>query len=532
MRYYASLERAYKTLQLNLTNNESSTVSVVLFGAYTDEQITTSSATETSTVGVGSTPSALAFNPSNNSVYVANTGDDTVSVIDADGNVTTISSGIGDAPRGVAFNSNDGNIWVSFGTDNEVGVIDSATNTVLRTISVGTSPFELVYSPANQSMYVSINGDDEVAIIDSSDTVTTVNVGDQPRGIAYNTANQEVYVVNQADNNVTRIDTDGNTTNISVGTTPQGIAYNEINRNMYVANTLFTVNLITVIALDDSTTTITSSGLQPTGVAYSKSNTNIYVTNNGSADVTVIDIADNIIQTVDVGNNPDAATYNSNDESIYVANIVDSTVSILGSSVTVEASLGGTGLDYSNVIEQIRSCPLYVKGAKLLPSSDAQFNEDINWHWCDMSGKNIEQSFTPRQYFSADHKNSIVDLEALGNKILDGRVSLEFDMLANTSMNFIFYVNDYCLGDVIDMLQPPTELPEPKKIKTVIDIPTIEPISPIPFELVPTEIGLEDLVPKEIGTISKAVCVMEDNSDIEYLEDKLEELKQEEAPVC
>jgi YVTN family beta-propeller protein len=72
------------------------------------------------TIPVGFSPRALVYNPTNNRIYCANSGN-------------------------------------SWDPDSTVTVIDGATNTVIATIGVGDGPNALVYNPTNNKIY-SANG--------------------------------------------------------------------------------------------------------------------------------------------------------------------------------------------------------------------------------------------------------------------------------------------------------------------------------------------------------------------------------------
>jgi YVTN family beta-propeller protein len=58
--------------------------------------------TVTATIAVGNLPSVVAVDPTTGTVYVANSGDNTVSVIDEATDTVTATIGTGDGPDGVA----------------------------------------------------------------------------------------------------------------------------------------------------------------------------------------------------------------------------------------------------------------------------------------------------------------------------------------------------------------------------------------------------------------------------------------------
>jgi YVTN family beta-propeller protein len=105
----------------------------------------------------GIAPSSIIYNPVNNYLYVANTGSDTVSVINGTTNdvVKTIST---DArPIGITYNEYDGNVYVTNSINGTVSVIDGLLNTVIDTIDVfgnNNNLTGIVFNSNNENVYV------------------------------------------------------------------------------------------------------------------------------------------------------------------------------------------------------------------------------------------------------------------------------------------------------------------------------------------------------------------------------------------
>ena len=121
--------------------------------------------------------------------------------------VDTIT-GLGNAPFGIAYDSVNERIYVTNSGDNNVSVIDITTNTVIDTIPVGIEPFDIAYSPDNQGMYVTNGGDSTVSVINTTTNTidtTTITVGSAPYGIAYDLVSDRMYVANSIDETVSVI---------------------------------------------------------------------------------------------------------------------------------------------------------------------------------------------------------------------------------------------------------------------------------------------------------------------------------------
>ena len=125
-----SFEYSIKNDFLYVPNSNDGTVSVI--DANTNSVV--------NTINVGNNPRGVSVSPDGNFVYVANQFDDTVSVIDANSNSVVNNIGAGDGPLGVSV-SPDGNfVYVTNYFGATVSIIDANNNSVVNTINVGILP--------------------------------------------------------------------------------------------------------------------------------------------------------------------------------------------------------------------------------------------------------------------------------------------------------------------------------------------------------------------------------------------------------
>ena len=114
----------------------------------------------------------MAADPGAGTVYVANAGDNTVSVIDVATRTVTATIPVGAAPNGVAVDPGAGIVQVANSSDGTVSVIDVATGTVTGTIPVGTEPVGVAADPATHTAYVANYGDNTVSVIGATGPVS------------------------------------------------------------------------------------------------------------------------------------------------------------------------------------------------------------------------------------------------------------------------------------------------------------------------------------------------------------------------
>ena len=193
-----------------VTNRASGTVSVIN---------TTNKAVVGSAIRVGSSPQdvAVAHTPAITRVYVANSGGNNVSVIDArnSNRVSSINLGVGNSPQAVAVSPDGTRAYVAYRTApgaGRVSVINTANNTIIATVNVGSSPQDVAVSPLDNRVYVANNGSSSVSVINpaANNSVSTINVGSFPTSLAVS-PDKSVVLVARSDDGVAMIDTKTNT---------------------------------------------------------------------------------------------------------------------------------------------------------------------------------------------------------------------------------------------------------------------------------------------------------------------------------
>ncbi|MBA3961160.1 MAG: beta-propeller fold lactonase family protein [Chthoniobacterales bacterium] len=138
------------------------------------------------TIAVGAAPQALAFNPTDNTLYVANTDDNTVSVVSGNTPIATISVGAG--PRSIGFVLDKNTVFVGNRDDLTVSVIDGATCNANNTTGCSQTPpaillaqfpaaagngnyyngRRIVVDQRNDAVFIPTIGDSDVATLDGS----------------------------------------------------------------------------------------------------------------------------------------------------------------------------------------------------------------------------------------------------------------------------------------------------------------------------------------------------------------------------
>jgi DNA-binding beta-propeller fold protein YncE len=232
-----------RTGTVYVVNGSSGTVSV-LNGTTCNAHVTTGCRQPVATVTVGKFPVAAAVNPATRTLYVANLGAGSVSVINVARCNAQTTTGCGRPPRTVRDKAGPDSVSVNVATDtiytanaglsgngDTVSVIDGATcnghtgrgcGRTPASVTVGASPSAVAVDQATDTVYVAdyvneFNGG-SVSVVNGArcNARTTAGCGDTPPAVptgigtgsaAVDQALHTVFAVNQGDNTLSAINT-------------------------------------------------------------------------------------------------------------------------------------------------------------------------------------------------------------------------------------------------------------------------------------------------------------------------------------
>jgi YVTN family beta-propeller protein len=337
--------------------------------------------------------------------YVANAGDNTVSVIDTATNMVVATIPVGGGPAGVAVVPDGKHVYVTNGSSNTVSVVDTATNMVVATIPLGGGPAGVAVTPDGKHVYVAaataplLLG--QVSVIDTgSNTVvaTVTGVGQNPVEIAITPDGRYAYVTfrppQESGAGVSVIATASNTVVATVGvgfyyTGVHGIAITPDGKHAYVSNiTAKTVMgnpvpIQEVSVIDTASNTVVASVqgsggqvvLLPGGVAVTPDGTRAYVADFPSfGTVAVIAAASNtVVATVTAGERGEIAI-TPDGKSAYVTGGVNVAVIDTASNTVVDTIPVGNGPRGVAIIPDV---PFLGFGANLVLAFGGAGNQDF-----------------------------------------------------------------------------------------------------------------------------------------------------------
>ena len=300
------------------------------------------------TTAVGDLPTAMAYDPSNGWMYVADQGSAYMTVLN--GTSTEGSVLVGAGCLGVAYDSGTGMVYAANFQTKNVTVVNGTQR--VTTIPVGAGPLWPVYDPKDGYVYVLDSDSSSVSIIDGTSLIANVSVGQGPVTAAYDASDGYVYVTSQYSGNETVL-----SGRAVAGEVPINLAlaydtiYDSYNGMIYVLNTTLQagrygahVGNALGVALRDLTLVDSfhiGTGPQFGAVAaVDVTNGWLYVPDSGTSQVTVLN-GSQMVGLVPVGTLPDDALYDPSDGLVYISNQEGYSVSVLnGTSVVYQPSVG------------------------------------------------------------------------------------------------------------------------------------------------------------------------------------------------
>jgi YVTN family beta-propeller protein len=270
-------------------------------------------------------------------IYVTNQLDNTASVIDGATHKTVATVRVGVSPAQMVVSPDRKSVYIANTGSNTVSVLNTDNNTIARTIALPprSKPIDVAVNPDGRYLYTADGGSNRVSVLDTRArrVVASVRVGTQPLSVAAAPDGKTVYAANSGSGDVSVIDARTNRVvrAIPTGRFPSGVAVTPDGASLYVTNEL---SGVTIINARNGTVAARLREPSPFSVAMSPDGDRAYVTGLGPGRVAAIDTGTHrVSSTVSVGPaGTDPFTVRATGEAIYVANQGASTLSVIDQS--------------------------------------------------------------------------------------------------------------------------------------------------------------------------------------------------------
>lgn len=170
----------------------------------------------------------LALTSDASSLFATSIESGTASNVALDAGRVVTHTGTGDGAEGVAVTPDDQTVWVTNRADDTVSILDAKTTAVVDSMSVPGFPIRVAFSPNGRHGLVSTPRTGDIALYDAAKRRlrTRLAVGAKPIGVLVPT-NARAFVANSGSGTVSVIDLQAPAVvdTISAGRGPDGMAY-------------------------------------------------------------------------------------------------------------------------------------------------------------------------------------------------------------------------------------------------------------------------------------------------------------------
>ncbi len=136
--------------------------------------------------------------PNGTRLYVANTGEDTVSANNTPTPTAAVTISLPGGSKPVFVHTTEnGNVYVANSGNNTVSVINTTSNVVTATVPAGTRPIAMAELPNAQKLYVANQGSSDVTVINTVDNSVgkTIPLGAPPVWIVARSDSARIYAL-------------------------------------------------------------------------------------------------------------------------------------------------------------------------------------------------------------------------------------------------------------------------------------------------------------------------------------------------
>ncbi len=293
----------------------------------------------TPSVGVGSSPNAIAVAPSGEFAYITLQGEAKVAKLRVSDSTLVGTINVGLSPVGIAIEPTGEYAFVAnrdSGTVSKLDISDDGADTVVATLDVGGTPTSLTATSDSYNVYVTNPTFHTVHKLLSTGSGLTkladIAVGTNPAGIAIDPTNAFALVVNTTDATVSRISLASGTVVATIDpscTSPKEVAFHPTDDLAYV---LCNSGLRVINTATNTPVETLPTGMSPQRVAVTQNPTGQFalVTNVGDNSVSTIDLSTGSeVERIDVGAHPIGVATTPDGETAFVANNYYDTVSIV-----------------------------------------------------------------------------------------------------------------------------------------------------------------------------------------------------------
>jgi YVTN family beta-propeller protein len=313
---------------------------------------------------------SMVWNPANDKLYLSNSRDNTVSILDCarDSIVATIGTQ-GDWPKAMCC-SDDGKVY-ALNEGGSVAVIDPSGDTVRKVIPVSNgTPHSICYDRTDNKVYVGKWWHTEpVSVIDvnTDSVVAALSVGVDYQCLVWDRNHDKVYVYTNMDSSLAVIDC-ANDTVLKIMAVPDGMRYaysDSLSDRVYFANNYDDLLRI----MDPGADTFYHRELTFNGDGFMIDNgrsgaaNRLYCTDYWGVTVVATNPKDTVLRSIQTGEGACALAWNPTHSWVYVSNSDSASITVVRDTLL-------SGLEENRLqVSSYKPRPTVVRGVLFLPKA-------------------------------------------------------------------------------------------------------------------------------------------------------------------
>ena len=190
-------------------------------------------------------PRGIAVDAAAGKVYIANSGANSIAVVDTKTWTITNTIALSAAPNALLLAPN-GRLYVSNWRDSSLSVVDVAKGGVLARIDLGGIPEQMAWDPDPQGAFVSVQDQATIVLIDADNQVAKrfKLAASQPTGLALDSKQRRLYVAVRFAILVLNADSGTEMARIPAAGGTDTLWFDESKRTLYAADSSGSVNMI------------------------------------------------------------------------------------------------------------------------------------------------------------------------------------------------------------------------------------------------------------------------------------------------
>jgi len=323
------------------------------------------------TIPVGDSPAEVLWADAVNKVYVANSQDASVTVIDGATNAVLTTIPVGDYPDFLCWNRRENKVYCTRGeTEDRLVVIDAIGDTVLREVPISHCPGHMALSETQNKLYISCNDDPvyRITVLDCGPDTVLRNIPAQGVGaLLWSPATNRVFSCGA--DTIRVIDCESDEVVVRMQGGGDVWCYNPVNELIYLAarhsiyalspggdsivaevpgwayalaavpftNKVYASGSASGIQVIDAANNIVADTIPVvTGdMVCDLAKGRVYGANFNTHEICVVGAwADSLIKTIPLGRYPEFLCWNSVDSRVYVNDFMDNVVYVIRDTST------------------------------------------------------------------------------------------------------------------------------------------------------------------------------------------------------